>query len=74
MTTRTRRYFGEHDKQQLINELGSWRSICVRVCTKAPVNGHVYRLADKLIFDIDNAVEGLTGNREYFRAKAHSTH
>jgi hypothetical protein len=73
MAARTKRYFDDRDKNQLITELRNWRSICVSVCTKAPIHGNAYKAADKLISDIDIAVEALTGNREYFYNKPHST-
>jgi len=43
------------------------------VCTKAPIKGEVYKLADKLISDIDTAVETLTGDRHLFYVRGHST-
>jgi len=73
MATRTKRYFSDLDKNELLKELGNWRNICVSVCTKAPIKGEIYKLADKLISDIDTAVGALNGDRKYFQQKPHST-
>jgi hypothetical protein len=73
MAVKTKRYFGEQDKNALLNNLGSWRQTCVAVCSKAPIGGEPYRLAEKLMGDIDMAVKSLTGNKEHFYLKANST-
>ena len=73
MAAATKRTFSEHDKEILLRELGAWRGRCIQVCTKAPVGGNIYKLAEKLFTDIDSAVEALTGDRRYLYAKPHST-
>lgn len=73
MAARTTRSFNELDRQALLKELENWRAKCILVCTKAPIKSEVYNLADKLISDIDIAVEKLTGDRKYFHTKHHST-
>lgn len=73
MATRTKRTFGDLEKNELLKDLESWRNICIRVCAKAPIKGEIYQLAEKLIGDIDAAVEMLTGNRQMFYSKGHST-
>lgn len=47
--------------------------MCRIVCTKAPITGNVYNLVDQLISAIDKAVEALTGDRQLFHLRGHST-
>ena len=72
MPTRTTRYFDENDKRGLLKQLQEWRYTCVKVCTRAPIGGDAYRMADKLIGDIDAAAKTLTGEQKYFHAPPHS--
>lgn len=72
MATRTTRNFNENDKRELLKQLQEWRYICVQVCTKAPIGGDAYRMADKLITGIDEAAKTLTGDRKYFHVPPHS--
>lgn len=72
MAVRTKRYFSDQDKKDFLKELANWRGKCIAVCTKAPINGEIYKLADKLISDIDIAAEALTGDRTYLHSKPHS--
>jgi len=69
MATRFKRTFNESDKRQLLKDLETWRDVCRMVCTKAPIKGEVYKLADKLMYDIDTAVETLTGDRKLFHGR-----
>ncbi|QEC79336.1 hypothetical protein [Mucilaginibacter ginsenosidivorax] len=73
MAAATKRTFSDYDKEGLLKELGVWRGKCILVCTKAPIGSNVYKLAEKLIGDIDTAVETLTGDRKHFYTKPHST-
>jgi len=72
MATRTKRVFSDYDIAGLLKDLENWRSRCVAICAKAPINGEVYKLATKLMTDIDDAVEILTGDRKRFHVKPHS--
>lgn len=74
MATRTSRNFSEMDKKELLKDLENCRYACVRTCAKAPIYSDIYKMADKLISNIDAAAEVLTGNRQHFYGKGHSTH
>jgi len=66
MNRRSTRYFSDLDRAEFLNELKDFREACIKVCTKAPIGSDAYRSADKLIEEILNAGEKLTGDRNYF--------
>nr|WP_294943648.1 hypothetical protein [uncultured Mucilaginibacter sp.] len=73
MATRTKRHFSDLDKKELLTDLKVSRDACIRACTKAPIQGDVYKGASKLVGEIDTMVECLTGDRKHFHEKPHST-
>jgi len=66
MSRRSKRYFSEQDKAEFLKELREFREVCINVSTKAPIGSEEYRLADKIIQEMADAGEKLTGDRNYF--------
>jgi hypothetical protein len=72
MVARTKRNFSVQNKTEFLKDLKICRDACIRACTTAPINGTEYKAADRLIGEIDNVAEALTGNRKYFFCDPHS--
>ncbi|OOQ62201.1 hypothetical protein BC343_03930 [Mucilaginibacter pedocola] len=73
MAARTKRFFSELDKRELLNDLKLCRDACIRTLAKAPIQGNVYKGAHRLINEVDTMAECLTGDRKHLHQKQHST-
>jgi hypothetical protein len=68
-----RRYFGPNDATALLEAIGTCRRACVTASSVAPIGGPIYRAANRLMEEIDLVAEVLTGNRQHFWLKPHSS-
>lgn len=66
MAKRTRRNFGDMDRQVFLKQIKDFKQVCVLVCAKAPIGGDAYKSASGLIEEITRAGEKLTGNNRFF--------
>ncbi|OOQ57355.1 hypothetical protein [Mucilaginibacter pedocola] len=73
MAAKTKRYFSDLDKKELLSNLKTSRSACIRACAKAPIQSEVYKGVTKFLGDIDAMAECLTGDRKHLHEKPHST-
>jgi hypothetical protein len=64
-----RRYFGEPDKQALLDSVKDCRDSTVEAFRKLDPNSDEYRACNKLTEAIDDLVGVLTGDREHFHLK-----
>lgn len=70
MARRRQRYFGDVEKQALLQAIGECRAACIKAQTAAPINEPIYRATDVLMDAIDSLAEVLTGDREHFHLKS----
>ncbi|MEO5925675.1 MAG: hypothetical protein ABIR70_17770 [Bryobacteraceae bacterium] len=71
MSSRTKRFFGDEDKKELLTALRLCRMSLQRVSTIAPIGGDVYQGCDAVRKAIDELGFVLTGDREHFYAPRH---
>ena len=57
------------DKEMVLSELNAGRKGAIRVLTQTKISSDQYRAAYRLVQAIDDVVELLTGDREYFYLK-----
>ncbi len=67
------RIFHEPAAKQLLDAIGTCRKACIEASTEVPINGDVYQAAWKVKDAIDGLAEVLTGDRQHFWLKPHST-
>ena len=72
LSRRTRRYFGDLEKQALLTAIGVCRKACIQACSKAPINEPIYRTCTLVTERIDELAEVLTGDKTYFWLKGGS--
>ena len=70
---RHKRHFGETDSRSLLGAVGECRRACTAASAKAPIGGPVYRAVERLREELDLVAEVLTGSRQYFWLRPHST-
>ena len=71
MARRTKRYFGDKDKEALLSAIGVCRHAAIQARTVAPIGSDVYRACDPLTDAIDNLAKVLTGDEAHFHLKWH---
>lgn len=68
-----RRVFTEADRDQMLVAAGVFRDACVDASRRAPPAGPEYAALHRAMTSVDDLVGALTGNRELFWAKPHTT-
>lgn len=74
MVRRSQRHLSEETKGKLLKAIGNCRDASIELTANAPIGGEEYVAADKLRTALDDMTGTLTGDREHFRMKSHSTH
>ena len=73
MTNRRQRIFSDDDAQDLLRAVGECRRAAVLALGRAPINSEGSKAVLDLLVVLDNVALVLTGNRERFWMRLHST-
>lgn len=67
------RVFTGPEQRDFLDKAEGWRKECVRVLSRAPINGPVYQAASGILDAIDGLAEAVTGDRKHFHLTAPTT-
>ena len=67
------RVFVGAEQIDLLDKAETWRKECVRVLSRAPINGPLYRSVSGIMDAIDGLAEAVAGNRQHFHLEAPRT-
>jgi hypothetical protein len=73
MTNRRQRIFSDSDADDLLRAVGECRRAAVLALSRAPIHAEGTKAVMELLAVLDSIAEALTGDRERFWAKPHST-
>jgi hypothetical protein len=68
-----RRIFSEHDAQALLQAVADCRRAAILALSRAPIHAEGTQAVLQLLAALDEVAEALTGDRERFWMRLHST-
>jgi hypothetical protein len=73
MSNRRRRLFSEFDADDLLAAVEACREAAVRAHTRAPIGSEGFEVVGELLAALDRVAEAVTGDRERYWMRLHST-